>query len=82
MLRQLLYPLLPDGSLEEAVKAVESLGELGDVSKMAEQGVEERVNVIFDANVPVKLSEEKSKPVTDKDVKRVLKYLQPESIAA
>ena len=80
LLRQLLYPLLPDGSLDEAVKAAESLGELSDVSRMAEQEVEERVNVIFDVNVPVKLSEEKSEPVAKEDVEKVLKYLQPKSV--
>jgi hypothetical protein len=80
LLRQLMYPLLPDGSLDEAEKMVGALGELADVSRMAEQSIEEHVDAIFDANVPVKLSTEKSKQVTEKDVKRVLKYIQPESV--
>jgi hypothetical protein len=83
LLRQLLYPLLPDGSLDEAIKTVESFGELRDVSRMAEQAVEEQVDVILDNNVPVKLAPlEKSKQVSEKEVKRVLKYLQPESLVA
>ena len=80
LLRQLMYSLLPDGSLEEAAKAVESLGDLKDTSKMAEQEVAELVDDIFDKNIPVKLAKGNAKQVSDKDVKRVLKYLQPESI--
>jgi hypothetical protein len=80
LLRQLMYPLLPDGSLDEAAKTVESFGELRDASLMAQQAVEEQVEEIFDKNVPVKLSKETSKQVTENDVKRVLKYIQPESV--
>jgi hypothetical protein len=81
LLRQLLYPLLPDGSLEEAAETVGSLGEITDISKTAEQSVGEWIEEVLDKNVPVRLSKEKSKQVSGKDVKRVLKYLQPESIA-
>ena len=82
LLRQLMYPLLPDGSLEEASKTVASLGDLTDTSAFAEQQIGKQVDEIFDKNVPVKLAKEKEKQVSEKDVKRVLKYLQPESLLA
>ncbi len=80
LLSQLMYPLLPDGSLEEVVKAVESIGELTNVSKISEQEVAEQVETVLDKNVPVKLTKENAKKVSDDDVKKVLKYLQPESV--
>ena len=82
LLKQLWYPLLPDGSLEEAAKTVQSLGDINDVSVFAEQQVAKQVDEIFDKNVAVKLAKDNAKQVSNKDVKRVLKYLQFELMFA
>jgi hypothetical protein len=80
LLSQLMYPLLPDGSLDEVVKSVDSMGELVNISKISEQEVAEQVETVLDRNVPVKLTKENAKQVSEKDVKKVLKYLQQESV--
>jgi hypothetical protein len=80
LLSQLWYPFLPDGSLNEIVKTVEAVGEIRDVSEIAEQDVDKWTEAVLDKNIAVKLADGKPPQVSDKDVKRVLKYLQPESL--
>jgi hypothetical protein len=80
LLNQLWYPFLPDGSLDEIAKTVESAGEIGDVSEIAQLDIEKWTEAVVDRNTAVKLAEGSSPQVSDKDVKRVLKYIQPESL--
>ena len=68
--------------MEEAAKTVQSLGDINDVSVFAEQQVAKQVDEIFDKNVAVKLAKDNAKQVSNKDVKRVLKYLQFELMFA
>ena len=48
----------------------------------AEQQVREHTDEVLERNVPVKLARSASDRVGEKEVKKVLKYLQLESIAA
>ncbi len=75
LLTQLMVPHLPDGSLEEAAGAVESLGDLqADFSKENENRILSRVDKILDEHVPVKISDSTAKRVSVKEVKEVLKH--------
>jgi hypothetical protein len=80
LLSQLWYPLLPDGSLDEIAKTVESAGELRNVSEIAQQDMEKWAEAVINKNTAVKLAEGKAPQVSNKDVKRVLKYIQPVSL--
>jgi hypothetical protein len=80
LLDQLMYPFLPDGSLDEVVKIVGSMGELRDLSEMAEQETEKWTEAVLNQNTAVKLAEGKTPQVSEKDVKKVLKYIQPASL--
>ena len=80
LLQQLWHPFLPDGSLDEIAKTVESAGELTDISEIAQQDMGKWAEAVVDKNTAVKLAEGKVPQVSNKDVKRVLKYLQPESV--
>lgn len=80
LLSQLSYPLLPDGSLDEIAKTVESAGEIRNISEIAQQNIENWTEAVVDKNTAVKLAEGSNPQVSGKDVKRVLKYIQPASL--
>lgn len=82
LLTQIGNPVLPDGSLEQVTEEVQTYGEFADTSYFAEQQVREHTDEVLERNVPVKLARSASDRVGEKEVKKVLKYLQLESIAA
>jgi len=74
LLTQLKIPHVPDGSLEEAAGAIEFLGELGVLSESDEGKMTDRIDKVLERNVPVKIANLTSQEVSEKEVKKVLKY--------